>query len=80
MKKLIFSCLASLVLVFAAQAQEDPAKALKKAGNALKTFELDQTANLDKLHEAVDLISIAAAANETMSDPETWQAGKIADP
>ena len=73
MKKLIFSCLASLVLVFAAQAQEDPAKALKKAGNALKTFELDQTANLDKLHEAVDLISIAAAANETMSDPETWQ-------
>ncbi|MEL6970124.1 MAG: hypothetical protein AAFZ63_18345 [Bacteroidota bacterium] len=73
MKKLIFSCLASLVLVFAAQAQEDPAKAVKKAGNALKTFELDQTANLDKLHEAVDMISIATAAAETNSDPSTWQ-------
>jgi tetratricopeptide (TPR) repeat protein len=73
MKKLIFGCLAFLVLVFAAQAQEDPGKALKKAGNALKTFDLDQTANLDKLHEAVDLIAIATAANETMSDPATWQ-------
>lgn len=73
MKKLIFSCLAFLVLTFAAQAQEDPSRALKKAGNALKTFELDQTANLDKLHEAVDMISIAAAAEETMSNPATWQ-------
>ncbi len=73
MKKLIFSCLAMLVLVFAAQAQEDPARAVKKAGNALKTFELDQTANLDKLHEAVDMIAIATAADETSSDPGTWQ-------
>ena len=48
MKKFIFSCLALLFLTFNAQAQ-DAAKAFKKAGNALKTFELDQTANLDKL-------------------------------
>ncbi len=61
------------MLTFAAQAQEDPAKALKKAGNALKTFELDQTANLDKLHEAVDMISIATSADETMADVGTWQ-------
>ena len=73
MKKLIFGCLAFLVLVFAAQAQEDPAKAVKKAGNALKTFELDQTANLDKLHEAVDMIAIATAAAETNGDAGTWQ-------
>lgn len=73
MKKLIFSCLALLVLVFAAQAQEDPAKAVKKAGNALKTFELDQTANLDKLHEAVDMIAIATASDETNKDAGTWQ-------
>lgn len=73
MKKLIFGCLAFLVLGFGAQAQEDPARALKKAGNALKTFELDQTANLDKLHEAVDMIDIAVAAPETNSDAGTWQ-------
>ncbi|PSR12745.1 MAG: hypothetical protein DA408_13960 [Bacteroidetes bacterium] len=73
MKKLIFGCLAFLVLVFAAQAQEDPARALKKAGNALKTYQLDQTANLDKLHEAVDMINIAAADKTVGGDIETWQ-------
>jgi tetratricopeptide (TPR) repeat protein len=74
MKKLIFGCLTFLALTFTVQAQEDPAKALKKAGNALKSFELDQAANLDKLHEAVDMITIAVAASETNGDPSTWQA------
>ncbi|WP_367389974.1 hypothetical protein [Lewinella sp. LCG006] len=73
MKKLIFGCLTFLALTFTVQAQEDPAKALKKAGNALKSFELDQTANLDKLHEAVDMITIAVAASETNGDASTWQ-------
>ncbi len=73
MKKLIFGCLTFLALTFTVQAQEDPAKALKKAGNALKSFELDQTANLDKLHEAVDMITIAVAASETNGNASTWQ-------
>lgn len=73
MKKLIFGCLTFLALTFTVQAQEDPAKALKRAGNALKSFELDQTANLDKLHEAVDMITIAVAASETNGDASTWQ-------
>lgn len=74
MKKLIFGCLTFLVLAFTLQAQEDPGKALKKAQNALKAFELDQAGNIDKLHEAVDLIMIAVAASETNNDAGTWQA------
>ena len=58
MKKLIFSCLASLVLVFAAQAQEDPAKALKKAGNALKTL-IKQGFGPNSMPQAADWLAEA---------------------
>ena len=50
MKNLFLGFLATFVIIFSAQAQEDPARALKKAGNALKTYELDQMSNMDKLH------------------------------
>ena len=73
MKNFVIGCLAFVLFSFSLQAQEDPAKALRRAANALKTYELDQTANLDKLHEAVELIEIAASAEETSSDPKTWQ-------
>jgi len=73
MKKLVFSCLALLLFTFSAQAQ-DAAKAFKKAGNALRTFELDQTANLDKLREAVDMISIAVGDSELAAQGKVWQA------
>jgi tetratricopeptide (TPR) repeat protein len=59
MNKLILSCLALLMLVFAAQAQEDPVKLAKKAAGDLRTYELDQTNNLDKLHEAVQKVEAA---------------------
>lgn len=73
MKKLIFGCLFLLTFTFSLQAQEDPDKAYKKASSSLKTYELDQKGNIDKLHEAVDYISIAVAASETNSDASTWQ-------
>lgn len=73
MKKLIFGLLACLVL-FTAQAQEEPARALKKAGSALKAFQLDPTGNLDKLHESVDMISITMAADEFSNSVAALQA------
>ncbi|MEZ4983745.1 MAG: hypothetical protein R2795_01695 [Saprospiraceae bacterium] len=73
MKKLMLSCMALLILAASVQAQEDPAKALKKAGTALKTFSLDQSANLDKLHEAVQMIAIAEEGDATKGLVETWQ-------
>lgn len=73
MKKLVLGFLAIAMLAFSTQAQEDPGKALRKASNALKSFELDQNANLDKLHEAVDLITIAIESSETNGDAGTWQ-------
>ncbi|MEL7219944.1 MAG: hypothetical protein AAGJ93_01415, partial [Bacteroidota bacterium] len=73
MKKLIFSFLAFVLIASSVQAQEDPGRAVKKAGTALKAFELDQTANLDKLHEAVDLISIGAADDEVGGEVLTLQ-------
>ena len=71
MKKLVFGFLPLLVPGFSVQAQECPARAVKKAGNALKAFQLDPTANMDKLHEAVDMISIAAAADEVADAAST---------
>lgn len=73
MKKLVLGFLAIATLAFSIQAQEDPSKALRKASNALKSFELDQNANLDKLHEAVDLIMVAMTSEEVASDAGAWQ-------
>lgn len=73
MKKLIFGFLAFVMISFSVQAQEDPARAVKKAGTALKAFQLDPAANLDKLHEAVDLISIGASDAEVGAEVLTLQ-------
>lgn len=73
MKKLMFSLLAVMVIFASAQAQEDPAKALKKAGTAFKTYQLDPAANTAKLQEAVDMINIATAAESTAALGDTWQ-------
>lgn len=73
MKKLIFSFFTLLFLVFSAQAQGDPGKALKKAGNAFSAYDLDAPANLDKLHEAIDLITIAETSDELTAGSKFWQ-------
>ncbi len=74
MKNFVIGCLAVFMLSFSLQAQEDPARALRKASNAFKAYELDQQANLDKLHEAVDLVTIAIGSEETNGESKAWQA------
>lgn len=73
MKKLMFSLLAVMVVFASTQAQEDPARALKKAGTSFKTYQLDPAANTAKLQEAVDMINIATAADVTAGLGDTWQ-------
>ena len=73
MKKLIFSFFTLLFLVFSAQAQDDPGKAFKKAGNAFSAYGLDAPANLDKLHEAVDFIAIAESSDDLKGGSKFWQ-------
>lgn len=73
MKKLLFGLLAILVLSHAAKAQEDPEKALTKAGRALGSYNLDPSNNGDKLKEAIEMIDIAAASEVNAGKVKTWQ-------
>ncbi|MCB0639044.1 MAG: hypothetical protein KDC54_20585 [Lewinella sp.] len=77
MKKLILFTAAIFVFALTAQAQ-DGKRALRDASNALRTFNLDQTNNLDKLHEAVENIGVAMADDEVKADATAWStAGEI---
>lgn len=73
MKKLLFSLLALFVFANMAFSQEDPDKALSKAGRALGSYNLDQANNSDKLKEAIDMIEIATTGAETKEKVKTWQ-------
>lgn len=73
MKKLLFSLSTLLLFTAIAIGQEDPGKALSKAGRALGSFNLDPANNEGKLMEAKDLIEIAAADDETAAKVKTWQ-------
>lgn len=73
MKKILF-LFGILFLTASVQAQleTDPAKALKKAGKSLASYNLDNIANNDKLDEAVKLIAIAESNDATKGLAETW--------
>lgn len=73
MKKLLFSLLALVAITNIAFSQEDPDKALSKAGRALGSYNLDPSNNGDKLKEAVDMIEIAANGSGTKDKVKTWQ-------
>ncbi len=72
MKKLLFALL-PILFTISLTAQEDPAKALKKASRALGSFNLDQAANAGKLDEAVKYIDMAHASEATHGDIKLWQ-------
>ena len=73
MKKVLLSVLSILTLTFAIQAQDiTPAKALKKAGKALSSYNLDPSGNQDKIQEAASMISTALAADEMKENPAAW--------
>lgn len=73
MKKLFFSFLVLFVFTTVTFSQEDPEKALTKAGRALGSYNLDPSSNDAKLQEAVDMIEIAAAGDVNKDKVKTWQ-------
>lgn len=80
MKKLIFSLLTLFSVYGVMFSQQDPSKALGKAGRALSSYNLDPASNKAKLNEAIELIKIAANSPETNGLFKTWSTrGEIYD-
>ncbi|MFQ5448789.1 MAG: tetratricopeptide repeat protein, partial [Saprospiraceae bacterium] len=73
MKKILFTLFTFVLSVGIVLSQQDPHKALTKAGRALGSYNLDPANNGDKLKEAIDYIGIAAASAETNTKTKTWQ-------
>lgn len=73
MKKIAFALLSLLLVAGAAFGQESPDKALKKAGRALGSYNLDPANNGAKLDEAVEMINIAGTDAEIASSFKFWQ-------
>jgi hypothetical protein len=73
MKKIFFTFFAFALSMGILFSQEDPGKALTKAGRALGSYNLDPANNGEKLKEAIDYIEIAAASDETNTKVKTWQ-------
>ncbi len=74
MKKTFLSIIAIVAITFNSFAQVEPAAAVKKAIRAHGAYSVDPSNNADKLSEALDLIQIATASDETNTSAKTWQA------
>ena len=72
MKKILFAFAILSFTAFSVQAQEDPAKAFKKANRALSAYNLDPTNNEDKLTEAQENIDIAVKGSEESTMAKVW--------
>jgi len=79
MKKVLLGLLSILLVSTTIQAQDiSPAKALKKAGKALGSYNLDPNGNGDKIKEAVSMLDIAMTSDELKASPALWlKAGEI---
>jgi tetratricopeptide (TPR) repeat protein len=73
MKKFLFTLVTFIVSASLLFSQEDPEKALTKAGRALGSYNLDPTNNGPKLQEALDMIDIAVKSDVTAGKIKTWQ-------
>ncbi len=73
MRNLLLGLIGLLSFTQVLLGQEDPEKALTKAGRALGSYNVDPSNNEAKLNEAVEMIEIAAAADINMSKVKTWQ-------
>jgi len=71
MKKLVLGFL-SLLLVAGTLTAQDGKKALKKATNAQRTYDLDPSKNGDKLQEAMAEIETATTAEDTKNTAKAW--------
>lgn len=72
MKKILFAFAILSFTVSSLQAQEDPAKAFKKANRAVSAYNLDPTNNEDKLVEAEEAINIAVTGSEEKAMAKVW--------
>jgi tetratricopeptide (TPR) repeat protein len=73
MKKLLLSLTTLILLSSFGYSQEDPEKALSKAGRALGSFNLDPANNAGKLDEAIDMIEVAVKDNTVAGKAKAWQ-------
>ncbi len=71
MKKLVLGFL-SLLLVAGTLTAQDGKKALKKAANAYRAYDLDASKNGDKLEEAIAAIETATTAEDTKNSAKAW--------
>lgn len=71
MKKLVLGFL-SLLLVAGTLTAQDGKKALKKAINAQRAYDLDPSKNGDKLQEAMAAIETATTAEDTKNTAKAW--------
>ena len=77
MKKLVLGFL-SLLLVAGTLTAQEGKKALKKATNAQRAYDLDPSSNGDKLQEAMAAIETATTAEDTKNTAKAWiTKGKI---
>ena len=74
MKKVLLGIFSLFLVSSSLVAQQDPAKALKKATKAYSAFNLDPTSNADKLTEAKDMIKVALSSEEVAASSKAWQA------
>lgn len=79
MKRIALFALMIFSLLAGAAAQDDADRAYKKAKRALSAYNLDPSANADKLREARENIIIALGNATIQADPEAWiLSGQIA--
>ncbi|MFK7983289.1 MAG: hypothetical protein AB8G86_25130 [Saprospiraceae bacterium] len=71
MKKLVLGFL-SLLLVASTLTAQEGKKALKKAANAQRAYDLDPSKNGDKLQEAMASIETATTAEDTKNTAKAW--------
>ena len=77
MKKILFLTLTILAISFSSQAQDDPARDMKKAVRSLGAYNLDPLNNLDKLEEAKRLSDGAMASDMEKTSTEYNAHGQI---
>lgn len=70
--KLILAAFAAILTYAPAKAQDDPEKALKTAGRAFTSYNMDPTANAAKLEEAKTNIDFATSKEVTAAMSKTW--------
>jgi tetratricopeptide (TPR) repeat protein len=73
MKNFFLGLLVFFAFAQMTNAQDDPEKTLTKAGRALGSYNVDPSNNADKLQEAVELITLAEAAEINQSKLKLWQ-------